>query len=472
MSNTSRIIVVAGTASGVGKTSLTLGIARALSRRGLRVQTFKVGPDYLDPTHLSLASGRPCYNLDGWMTSLDYLRSLVSRLSLGADICVVEGVMGLYDGAEPDGLAGSTAEVAIALGAPVLLVCNAHGMARSLAAVVKGYAEFVPEVQVAGVLGNRVGSSRHVEWLNAALCEAQLAPLVGAVPRGAFPELKSRHLGLVSADPVSMPDQIFETLGDVVEKNVDLDRLIEMAGGTLPQADLADTHTPPSKTRIGVAQDRAFHFYYPDNLDMLRAAGAQLVPFSPLHDQALPADLGGIILGGGYPEEFGQELAANGSMRRAIKQFVDCGRPVYAECGGLMYLGSELVDRSNQSHAMCGVFPFRTRMLPKRKALGYMDVSLIQSCCLGPAGLRVRGHEFHYSEIDPEGCPPARAFLRRKRRDPLTMPRGFLSHNVIASYMHLHFASAPQIPANLVQACLNARGLEAGNADQNGRASL
>ncbi|MBT3290304.1 MAG: cobyrinate a,c-diamide synthase, partial [Victivallales bacterium] len=338
MSNTSRIIVVAGTASGVGKTSLTLGIARALSRRGLRVQTFKVGPDYLDPTHLSLASGRPCYNLDGWMTSLDYLRSLVSRLSLGADICVVEGVMGLYDGAEPDGLAGSTAEVAIALGAPVLLVCNAHGMARSLAAVVKGYAEFVPEVQVAGVLGNRVGSSRHVEWLNAALCEAHLGPLVGAVPRGAFPELKSRHLGLVSADPVSMPDQIFETLGDVVEKNVDLDRLIEMAGGTLPQADLADTHTPPSKTRIGVAQDRAFHFYYPDNLDMLRAAGAQLVPFSPLHDQVLPEDLGGIILGGGYPEEFGQELAANGSMRRAIKQFADCGRPIYAECGGLMYL--------------------------------------------------------------------------------------------------------------------------------------
>ena len=332
-------IVIAGTHSGVGKTSLTLGLTRWLTRRGMRVQTFKVGPDFLDPTYLAMASSRTCYNLDGWMTSREYVQQLFAQVTADADIAVIEGVMGLFDGASPTGLEGSTAEIAVWLAAPVLLVAGAHGAARSLAATAKGFAAFEAGVRVAGVIANQGGSDRHRQWLAEALAAAAAPPLVGMVPRGALPTLPSRHLGLVTADHAGLTSDLLDQLADACQQHVDVARLLELSGWrqnvVMPQPmeipggiggnvalgngpktasafalpPLTPTLSPeyrgegvvvrptlgPSPTgqltgptsvrvRLGLAQDEAFHFYYPDNLAALRRYGAELVPFSPLAD--------------------------------------------------------------------------------------------------------------------------------------------------------------------------------------------
>ncbi|MDD5304847.1 MAG: cobyrinate a,c-diamide synthase, partial [Elusimicrobia bacterium] len=279
-------LVIAGTQSGVGKTSLTLGLVAALARRGLRVQTFKVGPDYLDPTYLALASGRPCYNLDGWMMGLDYARQLFGRVGAEADVALIEGVMGLFDGADPAGLDGSTAEIALALDAPVALVANAHGAGRSFAATVHGFATFLPGLRLAGVIANRTGSERHAEWLRASLGGASLPPLLGAVQRGALPELPSRHLGLVTADATRLTRDLLNRLADAVEAAVCVDRVLEAAraASPLPRAEKPANESARPTVRLGIARDEAFHFYYPDNLDALERAGCALVPFSPLRD--------------------------------------------------------------------------------------------------------------------------------------------------------------------------------------------
>jgi cobyrinic acid a,c-diamide synthase len=457
-------IVIAGTSSGVGKTSITLGLARALKRRGVKVQPLKVGPDYLDPTHLSLAAGRQCYNLDSWMTSPEYVRALAARLGRQSDLCLIEGVMGLYDGAYPDRLTGSTAEIAMLLGAPVLLVCDAHGAARSLAAMAKGYAEFEPGVRVGGILANHVGSEGHVRLLRTCLESANQPRLIGAVARNAFPEIESRHLGLVTANQDLEGSGLFDALADAVESSVDLDAVLQLAQTAQPPPEPMTTACEPvgeatavGTARIGIASDEAFHFYYPDNLEMLEAAGAQLVPFSPVHDRGLPPGLDGLILGGGYPEEFGTELAANTSMREAVRQFASTGGVVHAECGGLMYLGRQLEDRDGQGHAMCGVLPLETRMLSRRTTLGYVEATLARDSCLGPRGTALRGHEFHYSELvaaEPVESPP---FLKNRRRNATEEPCGFACANVIASYIHVHFGSCPAMPRNLVRACIATR---------------
>ena len=271
-------IVVAGTESGVGKTSLTLGLVMLLRRRGLQVQTFKVGPDYLDPTYLTLASGRPCYNLDGWMTSESYVRELFCRACRDADIAVVEGVMGLYDGAGEASIEGSTAQIASWLTAPILLVANVQGMARSLAALVHGFATFEPGIHVAGVIANHCGSAQHGEMLSNSLRAASLPPLVGAVPHGALPELPSRHLGLVTADADRLPMATLEKLADAVQPGFELDLILQLARQTAPLADESTGPAQPiagkdSRPRLGIARDEAFHFYYPDNLE---DAGEQL----------------------------------------------------------------------------------------------------------------------------------------------------------------------------------------------------
>ena len=305
-------LVIAGTGSGVGKTSLALGLARWLARQGLRVQTFKVGPDFLDPSYLALASGRTCYNLDGWMTSRDYVRGLFARTTADADLALIEGVMGMFDGASPQTLAGSTAEIAQWLGAPVLLVANAHGVARSLAATVKGFAQFEPGVHVAGVIANQGGSPRHRSWLAESLASAGTAPLLGMLPRGSLPTLPSRHLGLVAADQANFPAESLDRLADACGQHLDVPAIMELARaaenlevqepsspGSLPAASVS------RRVRLGIARDEAFHFYYADNLESLAGAGAEWAPFSPLADRRLPADLDGLYFGGGAePGEF------------------------------------------------------------------------------------------------------------------------------------------------------------------------
>jgi cobyrinic acid a,c-diamide synthase len=457
-------LVIAGTSSGVGKTSLTLGLTASLRRRGLKVQTFKVGPDFLDPTWLSLASDRPCLNLDGWMCGERYVRNQFDKACADADIAIVEGVMGLFDGADPAGDQGSTAEIARWLDAPVLLVVDAHGMARSLAALVKGYTGFDPTLKVAGIVANRCGSARHAAWLGAALNSAELPPLAGAVLRDSLPPLPSRHLGLVTADSRQPPETVLNKLADAIEGQLDLQLILERAGQTpllpasAPSAADAPAAIPSANrrtVRLGLAFDEAFHFYYPDNLRALEAAGAELVRFSPLRDAALPERLDALFLGGGYPEEHAAALEANHLMREDVSAFAAANRPIYAECGGLMYLSDAIELRCGTRYSMVGALPFATRMLPKRKRLGYAEVRQQAKGPFGGAGTCLRGHEFHYSEAlavpDDSNWQPAWQ-VRYRRSDDVTL-EGFTRGRLFASYLHIHFASRPGAAEAFVDYC-------------------
>jgi cobyrinic acid a,c-diamide synthase len=472
-------LVIAGTGSGVGKTSLALGVVRELARRGLRVQTFKVGPDFLDPTYLTLASGRTCYNLDGWMTSRQYVCELFAQATADADAAVIEGVMGMFDGASPTGLEGSTAEIAGWLGAAVVLVAGAHGAARSLAATVQGFARFEPSVPICGAIANQCGSARHRAWLAESLAAAGGPPLLGAVPRDALPTLPSRHLGLVTADSQSVGEDVLDQLANACREHVDVDELLKRSTPARGDRHVAAFRASPllpspgpwpappgtsagakrlalaSGVRLGVARDNAFHFYYPDNLETLAESGAKLVPFSPLTDQELPRDLDALYFGGGYPELHAAELARNAPMLAAVRDFAASDRPVYAECGGLMYLGRSLATLDGRRHAMAGVLPLDTAMLPRLKSLGYAEAEFTANCLWGGSGQTCRGHEFHYSEITGNAAPPAGwlpAYTIR-RRGGESRSEGFARKNVLASYVHLHWASRPDAVAEFLSHC-------------------
>lgn len=450
-------LVIAGTGSGVGKTSLALGLARELARRGLRVQTFKVGPDFLDPTYLAMASGRPCYNLDGWMTSCAYVRELFERTAADADIALVEGVMGLFDGASSTSLEGSTAEIARWLDTPVLLVVNAHGAARSVAATVKGFAEFEPGIRLAGVIANQCGTDRHRAVMAEALAAAGLPPLVGAVPRNSLPALPSRHLGLVTADKENLGPSILDRLADACAASIDFEQLAIGRADCKPASgvDAGGSVRPERNVRLGLARDAAFHFYYPDNLEVFERAGVQWVPFSPMSDARLPSDLHGLYFGGGYPELYAERLSENGSMLADVREFAASGRPVYGECGGMMYLGRSMTTLDGRRYPMAGIVPVETAMLQQLKTLGYTEISFATDSLWGPAGQICRGHEFHYSEIITEDGTSNgwhRAYTLQRRRGG-AVADGFVKDNILASYVHLHWASRPQLVEQFVSRC-------------------
>lgn len=444
-------IIIAGTGSGVGKTSLALALVRALARRGLRVQTFKVGPDFLDPTHLARASGRTCYNLDSWMCGRDYVEQLFQRVTAGADIAVIEGVMGLFDGDSPDTSSGSTAEIARWLNAPVLLVVDAKGAARSVGAMIKGFDTFEPDIRIAGVIANRVGSARHAGWLAETVASAKLPNLVGWIPAKAFPSLPSRHLGLVTADAETLSPALLESLADALEKYVNIETVINLAKGAAPLLDSrpgairVDADLRAASVTIGIASDAAFHFYYPDNLEGLEAQGARLVPFSPIKDTRLPDGLDALYLGGGYPEEYAADLARNDGMMESFRQFAAAGGALYAECGGLMLLSQSIETLDGTIHPMAGILPFRTRMCARRQSLGYTEVTLKGDSLWGPDGTRLRGHEFHYSEIagTPTDAAWTPAYQIHYRRDPKPVLAGVQRGRILAGYVHLHFAAHP-----------------------------
>jgi len=487
-------LVIAGTHSGAGKTSFTLALARALARRGRETQTFKVGPDFLDPTYLALASGRPCYNLDGWMAGRDHCRRLFARATADADCALVEGVMGLFDGADAQGDEGCTAEIARLLDAPVILVVNVHGMGRSFAALVKGYTTFQTDLRFTGVVANHCGSERHAALLSDSLQAAGLPPLLGAIPRGAFPELASRHLGLVTADRGQLPESLLDALADALERNLSLETLFpKMLTKTtkatapfdpgerrdapdsrqmtlFPEPNAAERSESPVATptigepefapshgllRLGVARDAAFHFYYQDLFDALRTAGCEVVFFSPLDDRRLPERLSGLYLGGGYPELHAERLAENGEMLAAIRAYADSGRPLYAECGGLIVL-SQGIEEDGRFYPFAGVLPARTRMLTGRKALGYVEVALTEDSLWGRRGELLRGHEFHYSELidDPVSDPAWRkVYSLRRRRTDTVETEGYQNGAILASYLHLHYASRPAAVARFLERC-------------------
>jgi cobyrinic acid a,c-diamide synthase len=451
-------IVIAGTHSGCGKTTISLGLMAALARRGLRVAPFKVGPDFIDPGHHARVAGRPGRNLDGWMLSRDYNRHAFLAAAGSADVAVVEGVMGLFDGYDGRTEAGSTAQMAKWLGLPVLLVVDARSMARSAAALVQGFENFDPALRFAGVVFNHLGSDRHLGYLREALEGAVRMPCRGGLLREEEIAIPERHLGLVTREDHPLEDAAIGRLADRVEKRLGLEELLagmpEITGPAAPEP--PGSEQTARRVRIGVARDNAFCFYYPDNLERLEGCGAQLLFFSPIQDAALPSDLDGIYLGGGYPELFAEQLAANASMRRDLREQSLAGMPIYAECGGFMYLGRELQDHQGRTFPMTGCFPFKTRMLPRLKALGYREVHLVRQTLLGEGGAVIRGHEFHYSEmLDLPAAPPeCETVYRVAGRDgtPKTA-EGYAVRRTLGSYIHLHFGSAPRAAAALVESC-------------------
>jgi cobyrinic acid a,c-diamide synthase len=427
-----------------------------LRRRGLRVAPFKVGPDFIDPGHHAQAAGRASRNLDGWMLSREYNLDAFRRHGAEADVAVVEGVMGLFDGAAGDGEGGSTAQMAKWLGLPVLLVVDAAGLARSAAALVQGFARFDPRLSFAGVCFNNLGSSGHQAYLREATEQHIHIPVLGGLVRDERFGLAERHLGLVTADDRPLSADFMGHLADRLEAAMDLEGLL----ASLPERLISPVGETQTVARgatavcIGVARDPAFCFYYPDNLDLLTAAGATLVPFSPLSDAALPEGLDGLYLGGGYPELHAARLAANDSLRRAIRRRSREGMPIYAECGGFMYLCSELRQADGAVYPMCGCFPYRTRMHLRLRRLGYRQVRLTGDTLLGPAGAVLRGHEFHYSDMDDGGALKGQTvYALSGRNGEIQQSEGHMVHNTLGSYVHLHWGSRPESAEAFVAAC-------------------
>ncbi|MSM40322.1 MAG: cobyrinate a,c-diamide synthase [Geobacter sp.] len=454
-------IIIAAPQSGSGKTTVTIGIMEVLKLRGLRVAPFKVGPDFIDPGYHRLVTGRPSINLDGWMCGPAFVRETFSLHAEDADIAVIEGVMGLFDGFGGRSEEGSTAQIAKLTGAPVVLVVNARGQARSVAALVRGFASFDPDVRLVGVIFNNVASDSHARILREAMEAAEPAlPVLGCIPADDRLDIPSRHLGLVTAEENRLPAQFLDHLVNVIKDSLDLGLLWAVAdspgpaAGTLRDLPAAAGSAP---VRIGVARDEAFCFVYEDNLRLLAAAGAEIVPFSPLRDETLPSDLQGLYLPGGYPELFAGELAANLSMKEAIALAAADGMPVYAECGGFMYLTEGLVPLQGPieaTHRFVGVFPVTTRMLPRRKALGYREIELAGKSVIGGPGMVARGHEFHYSEISEMPAGIERLFRVRRGSAELGM-EGYRVRNCLGSYLHLHFGSCPELAGHFVEHCRN-----------------
>lgn len=461
-----KAVVVAGTHSGAGKTTITLGLMAALRRRGLRVAPFKVGPDFIDPGHHRVICGKISRNLDGWMMNRETNRTIFHTHCRDADIAVVEGVMGLYDGFSGQSEAGSTAEMAKWLQAPVLLVVDARSMARSAAALVQGFETFDNSVPFAGVLFNRLGSDAHLDYVRTALEGHVRMPCIGGIFRSDEISLPERHLGLVTAEDHPLSEAWASTMADMVGSAIDIDAFLDrlppifISPATAADSPLDHGADGKRRIRIGWAHDRAFCFYYADNLELLAQQGADLVPFSPIADRSLPPDLDGIYFGGGYPELHAGQLAQNETLRHQVLAASQGGMPIYGECGGLMYLCAAIEDTHGNVHDMTSCFPMRTRMTPHLRRLGYREVTLTQDTIIGLRGTTIRGHEFHYSEFVASSENHTMSDTCRSDLYEVTdraggdrPARGYLRGRTLGSYIHLHFGSRPEIAAVFIDNC-------------------
>jgi cobyrinic acid a,c-diamide synthase len=452
--------LVAGTASGVGKTTVTLAITAALRRRGYTVQPFKGGPDFLDTGHHTRISGRTARNLDTWMLSAEANRDVLRQASQGAEVLLVEGMMGLFDGKDGATQTGSSAEIAKLLKLPVVLVLDAGKTARSIAAVVLGFELFDPELPLAGVILNRVASDRHFCMLEVAIRSACRTPVLGWLPPEPTVAIPERHLGLHSVEESESGEALgtrIDTLAGLAEKHLDISRLLDLECGlsVMPGTLPVGQHTE-GRVRIGVARDQAFSFYYEDNLDLLQQNGADLVPFSPMHGQCLPEDLDALYLGGGYPELYTAQISGNSAMLSAIRGFVASGRPVYAECGGMIFLSRQITTLDGTSFPLAAVLPFDIEMTGRLVNFGYVTVELSNDCLLGNAGTLIRGHSFHYSRISngPDVVTNYRIAYSLSGR---TEKEGYRLGNVLASYVHLHFRANRDIARTFVAAAIATR---------------
>ncbi len=451
-------LVVAAPSSGSGKTTVALALMAAFTRRGLSIAPFKVGPDFIDPGYHTRITGRVSRNLDGWMLDEGCNRDIYARGARGAGVSVVEGVMGLYDGYDGASEAGSTAQMAKWLGLPVLLVVDARSMARSFAALVKGFMEFDTGCSFCGIVANNIGSPRHLDYLQQAVKDLPGCRFLGGIPRNAGVEIPSRHLGLYTAEDHVLTRDMISELADLADKHLDLDSLLQELPVVQP-GPVEDRGLPDAHIRIGVARDRAFCFYYQDNLDLLAQNGLEPVFFSPLEDESLPRDIHGLYLGGGYPELHAEELTRNRFMLEQIRRAGSLGMPIYAECGGFMYLCRSLVDLDDNVHVMAGVFPFTARMQAKRAGLGYREIRLLSDTPLGSRGSMFRGHEFHYSRIDEQDQAVAvqQVYGASDKSGAQRYCPGWMIKNTLGSYVHLHFLSRPDVGRALAGACRDFR---------------
>jgi len=453
-------LVLAGTQSGVGKTTLATGLMAALKNRKRPVQGYKVGPDYIDPSYHAAATGRPSRNLDRWL--LGELLPSVFAQSSGERWAVIEGVMGLFDGMSGTAGFGSTADVAKLLQAPIILIVDASSMSRSVAALVHGFNTYDPEVNLQGVILNRVKSTAQEKILREALKDLQISVL-GVLPKEAALHLPERHLGLVPVGESGLLDGFIETLAELVNKHIDLEQVERIMLGA---PDLTESlvnksamlHTEgcsnniitPSKPlaqeakfRLGLAQDEAFLFYYHDALALAKRLNFVIVPFSPLHDVALPPDLDGIFIGGGFPELHLDRLSENLAFLDSLRSYSASGKPIYAECGGYMYLGRSIKDFEGREVPLAGLIPMKAEMTKRLQGIGYRRGVLIEDTFLGPRGTTVQGHEFHYSRVSyDQEFPPAYELFKGDISDRID---GYARDNIVASYLHLHFSGQSEL---------------------------
>ena len=448
-------IVLAGVSSGVGKTTITTSFIANVRARGIQVQPFKVGPDYIDPSHLALAASRPCYNLDTWMMPPGRMMDVFCTAAASADIAVIEGVMGLYDGQSSTSDVGSTAEVAKILQAPVVLVIDAGAMARSAAAVVMGFQHLDPEVNIVGVIANRVGGAGHARLLQEAIEAETGLPFLGYFHDSPSKLVPERHLGLIPAAEQIVSAQQLTLLGQQFGQTCESEKLLAFAFEVppiehSPLEPFSSIEMSGEHVKIAIAQDEAFNFYYPDTLNLLWLAGAELVSFSPLHDSVLPENIAGIYIGGGFPEEYAQRLAANESMRSTIARSLQKGIPCYAECGGLMYLCQSIHNASGEELPMVGAIARQSIMSNDRGGLviGYREATTLRDTLLTRQGEVVRGHEFHYSCLNASFGREDAAYEYRAGGQV----EGFAQGNLLASYLHLSFSGFPLAAQRFVTA--------------------
>jgi len=456
-----KAFMVASPATGSGKTTLTLALIAALRRRGLVVQSFKCGPDFIDPAHHTHVAGRSSRNLDSWMLDAQANREIFHDGIREADIAVAEAMMGLFDGVTGAGEQGSSAEIAKQLNLPVLLVLDASMAARSIAAVIQGFENFDADLKILGVILNRAGGEGHLRFLQQAIGASCKTPVLGSLPHAPALHIPERHLGLVTAAERPLSTEQVSLLADLAERQIDLDALLSACGdaasyvsteavstgAAIPTRIHNDDYT--AKVRIGVPRDQAFCFYYEENLDMLRSEGAEIVEFNSLQCSNLPAGLDALYFGGGYPEVFAQQLSDNQPLIRDLRQFASSGKPVYAECGGLIYLSDQLRTLDGRTFKMAGVLPLAIEMTGGLVHFGYTAVTFERDCLLGKRGAAARGHSFHYSKMVELGDVD-HAYHAAYTLTGRSELEGLAKGNVLASYIHLHFKSNPGLAASLV----------------------
>jgi cobyrinic acid a,c-diamide synthase len=476
-------IIIAGTHSGVGKTTLTLGIISALRQRGLSVQAFKTGPDYIDPTYHAQVSGKACVNLDSWLVSKDTVMELFKRRAEDADISVIEGVMGLYDGLKGREQ-GSTGHLAKILNSPVILILDGRSLSRSAGAIALGYKEFDRDVDIAGILLNNIAGENHYHYIKAAIERRTRIPVLGYLPRDPNLKLSERHLGLIPLEEKRLDIDFYKRLSKLVEDNIDLSRILKISRKAKPLAFNKERIFKKEQTKghvtIAVAKDEAFNFYYQDNLDILTHLGANIVTVSPLRDRELPKGIDGLYIGGGFPELFASGLSKNKKLKKVIYQKAEDGLPIYAECGGLMYLTKTLVDFSakgrsasggkKRKFSMVGIFKCSVSMGNKLHRLGYVNIRVIKDNILSRRGDRNKAHVFHWSRLAGRTkhlsfayevikdkprpfCCEERLRSKKERGKDKIIYDGLVKKNVLAGYAHLHFASNLKFAKNFIKSC-------------------